>query len=223
MYHEKQILGIALVPDGNILKIINASSKGHYPYSALPPGIFLAFAESEFLSETDLDSISQNPDMRVKARRKAERRLAHLARRFRLAVPPILEVLPSRLDFSKPVKVGDSWLLKPDNIEESLLLEIGQKILAIAEIQVYPSPMTEIWPQGGFLLGCGVTPPHVCSFSFRKLNAILYAIEPWDEFLTSSRWKILAYARRLVGRPLRYKRASDDETMLASDSNGCED
>lgn len=221
MYHERLILGIALVPDGSILRIVNAvdstlfSENSCQRFCALPPGIFLHYAECDFpyTSKFDSEKLISDSDAARKAQRKLERQLARTALRFRLEVPQILNSLPFQLEFSEPVQIGDSWLLKPDNVQEALLAEIGREILKTAEVSASAGKMTEAWPKFGFFLGCGVTPPAVDAFSFRKLSAILYAIEPWDECMTSARWKILASARRLVGKPSKKARAFGQESQ----------
>jgi|GEM_PF-681686 len=215
MYHEQRILGIALVPDGSILRIVNAAGSRLFRenrcqrFCALPPGIFLHYAESDFpyASKSDSEKLNSESNSARKVQRKLERQLARAALRFRLEVPQILNSLPFQLDFSEPVRVGDSWLLKPDNVQEELLAEIGQEILKTTGVSASACELTEVWPKFGFFLGCGVTKPAVDAFSFRKLSAILYAIEPWDECMTGARWKILASARRLVGKPAQKARA----------------
>lgn len=219
MYHEQRILGIALVPDGSILRIINAAGSTLFSdnscqrFCALPPGIFLHYTESDFpyTSKSDSGKLYSDSDSARKAQRKLERQLARAAQRFRLEVPQILNSLPFQLEFSEPVRVGDLWVLKPDNVQEELLAEIGREILKITGVSASAGEITSVWPKFGFFLGYGVTPPAVDAFSFRKMSAILYAIEPWDEFMTSARWKILASARRLVGRAAKKAGASGHE------------
>ncbi|MCE1207792.1 MAG: hypothetical protein LWX00_10365 [Spirochaetia bacterium] len=219
MYHEPQILGIALVPDGNVLRILNAAGKTFFSehckrqFCALPPGLFLAYAVSEFPAASTSEKGKLHSDTEFgsdtdshfawRQQRKLEKRLSEEAFRFRLAVPPILDLLPFQLEFQKPVRVGDAWLIKPENVREELLSELGRKIFNSTGISASEGGMTEAWPKFGFFLGYGVTPPAVDAFSFRKMSAILYAIEPWDEGLTGGRWKILASARRMVGKPAK--------------------
>lgn len=216
MYHEQRILGIALVPDGSILRIVNAAGSTLFRenscqrFSALPPGIFLHYTQSDFPNTSKPDQGKLYPDSvnAQKSKIKLERQLARAAQRFRLEVPQILNSLPYQLEFSKPVRVDNVWVLKPDNVQEELLTEIGQEILKITGIPFSDDEITKVWPKFGFFLGCGVTKPAASAFSFRKLSAILYAIEPWDEYMTSARWNILASGRRLVGKAVKKTRAS---------------
>lgn len=177
---------IALVPDGNILRIVNEIKTRTFRAGdgtdgrGLPEGIYLGFYGSE-----GLDRI---PD-------KAQ--LGKIAGIFRSKADMLFPNLPPALGFTAAGSHEGKWYLVPqEGIPEKTTMAADKTAGAcgFAPLGFHP-----ISPRIGFFVSNDVTPPPFNAFSFRHMDAVLYCVESGDPDCRQVRWIALAKVARRTG------------------------
>ncbi|MGB4585814.1 MAG: hypothetical protein WBH66_02065 [Rectinemataceae bacterium] len=174
------IFAIALVPEGNIIRIVRATTslslkrKDSPNLSALPEGVYLGFFSPGKKDRQD-----------------------RFIKEFRKSAGSLFASLPPQLRFSSCEFVGDHWYIVPD---APLSTELAMTALAIAaEAGFTPLDKAPLLPGQGFFAGNDVTPPPFEAFSFRHLDALLYRIESADDRFDKAWWTVLARVPRRTG------------------------